>query len=286
MGLSWQQGPLGLQPTGRFLTAEPLPARLLYAEPLRRRMRVQLREAWVADSDDVWLLHEPDRYPVAYFPRADVADVLVPAEHRSTHPDLGDTEWFDVRVGKQVVPQAAWSHVAPPAYATEFTDRVAFRWRSMDAFYEEDERIYGHAADPYHRVDIRASSRRLVVRAGDRIVADSRRPLVLHETGFAPRWYVPRADVDAEAVVAIDDETFCPYKGLAEHWDVAGVPDAAFSYASPYPEAERIVDHISFDPALLDVRLDDRRLLATGGQEVIAHGSDRDLSPAELQPTP
>jgi hypothetical protein len=26
--------------------------------------------------------------------------------------------------------------------------RVAFAWRAMDAFYEEDERIVGHAADP------------------------------------------------------------------------------------------------------------------------------------------
>jgi hypothetical protein len=29
----------------------------------------------------------------------------------------------------------------------------------MDAFYEEDERIAGHAADSYHRIDIRQTSR-------------------------------------------------------------------------------------------------------------------------------
>jgi hypothetical protein len=29
----------------------------------------------------------------------------------------------------------------------------------MDAFYEEDERIVGHAADSYHRIDIRQTSR-------------------------------------------------------------------------------------------------------------------------------
>ena len=39
----------------------------------------------------------------------------------------------------------------------------------MDAFYEEDERIVGHAADPYHRIDIRQTSRHLVVRDGDRV---------------------------------------------------------------------------------------------------------------------
>jgi hypothetical protein len=31
----------------------------------------------------------------------------------------------------------------------------------MDAFYEEDERILGHAADSYHRIDIRQASRNL-----------------------------------------------------------------------------------------------------------------------------
>jgi hypothetical protein len=41
MGLSWQQGPLSQGAIGRFLVPEPLPKRLLYAEPLRRRMRVR-----------------------------------------------------------------------------------------------------------------------------------------------------------------------------------------------------------------------------------------------------
>ena len=72
MGLAWQQGPLGVAPIGHFLTAQPLPERLLFAEPLRRRMRVRLGDQWIADSEDVVLLHEPARYPVAYFPRADV----------------------------------------------------------------------------------------------------------------------------------------------------------------------------------------------------------------------
>ena len=49
MGLSWQQGPLSEHGVGHFLTAEPLPERLLYAEPLRRRMRVRYGGTWIAD---------------------------------------------------------------------------------------------------------------------------------------------------------------------------------------------------------------------------------------------
>src|SRR6201999_3148664 len=107
-----------------------------------------------------------------------------------------------------------------PAQAGPLRDRVAFAWRTMEGFYEEDERIVGHAADPYHRIDIRQTSRHLVVRDGDRDVADSTRPVVLYESGFAPRWYVPREDVDESALVANDTQTFCPYKGLAGYYDI------------------------------------------------------------------
>jgi uncharacterized protein (DUF427 family) len=172
MGLSWQQGPLGAGPVGRFLTPDPLPPRLLYAEPLRRRMRVRFGGEWIADSEHVLLLHEPARYPVAYFPLADVRPGVLVDENRSTrHRDLGDTAWFTVTVGDRSTPRSAWRYTALPDYAGELGDRVAFAWRAMDAFYEEDERIVGHAADPYHRIDIRRTARHLVVRDGDRVIA-------------------------------------------------------------------------------------------------------------------
>jgi uncharacterized protein (DUF427 family) len=171
MGLAWQQGPLASGAVGRFLVPDPLPERLLYAEPLRRRMRVRFGGTWIADSDDVVLLHEPARYPVAYFPVGDVADgVLEPGEHTTRHQDLGLTTWYTVRAGaqskqsEQRKPRAAWQHTELPGYAGELKGRVAFAWRAMESFYEEDERIVGHAADAYHRIDIRQTSRHLVVR--------------------------------------------------------------------------------------------------------------------------
>jgi hypothetical protein len=53
--LSWQQGPLAPGAVGRFLVPDPPPERLLYAEPLRRRMRVRFGGTWIADSEDVVL---------------------------------------------------------------------------------------------------------------------------------------------------------------------------------------------------------------------------------------
>ena len=111
MGLSCQQGPLSTAAIGRFLVPDPLPDRLLFAEPLRRRMRARFGGGWIADSQDVMLLHEPGRYPVAYFPLGDIAEgALQPSDHRTGHPDPGPTSWYVVRGGGQTRPRAAWEH--------------------------------------------------------------------------------------------------------------------------------------------------------------------------------
>jgi len=234
MGLSWQQGPLSPGAIGRFLVPAPLPRRLLYAEPLRGRMRVRFAGTWIADSEQVILLFEPGRYPVAYFPETDVApNNLQPTDHATQHPDLGLTSWYNVRAGGQTAPRSAWQHTALPAHAAELQAHVAFAWRAMEAFYEEDERIVGHAADSYHRIDIRQSSRNLVVRLHDRVVADTTQPLLLYESGFAPRWYVPRDDIDEPALTPVEHQTFCTYKWLCSYYDI----DDAHLAAWWYPDA-------------------------------------------------
>ncbi|MEU4293486.1 DUF427 domain-containing protein [Kribbella sp. NPDC026596] len=283
MGLSWQQGPLATGGIGKFLVPEQLPERLLFAEPLRRRMRVRFGDTWIADSEDVVLLHEPARYPVAYFPLGDVvADVLEAAEHTTQHRDLGETTWYTVSAGESSKARAAWQHTALPDHAGELKGRVAFAWRAMDAFYEEDERIVGHAADAYHRIDIRQTSRHLVVRDGDRVIADSSRPLVLYESGFAPRWYVPREDVDDTALTPVEGQTFCPYKGLCSYWDIGEARGAAWGYEDAWTEVRRISGMVSFEPDKIEVELDGRRLRLEPGQSVISHGIDRDLTVEEL----
>ncbi len=283
MGLAWQQGPLATTSAGQFLTAQPLPERLLFAEPLRRRMRVQFAGQWIADSEDVVLLHEPGRYPVAYFPIAAVPDGVLELETRTTnHRDLGATAWLSVRAADEQAQHAAWQHTDLPAHAHVLRDRVAFAWRSMDAFYEEDERIVGHATDQYHRIDIRKTSRHLLVRDGDRVIADTRRPLALFESGFAPRWYVPRDDIDTSALTPVEGRTFCPYKGLASYYDIGEHHRAAWSYPEAWPEVAAVSAWVSFEPDLIDVYLDGRKLALEPGQTVVPHGIDRGLDPDEL----
>ena len=159
---------------------------------------------------------------------------------------------------------------------------MALAWRAMDAFYEEDERIVGHAADAYHRIDIRQTSRHLVVRDGDQVVADSSRPLVLYESGFAPRWYVPRADVSDSALTPVEGQTFCPYKGLCSYFDIGSTHRAAWSYEDAWTEVRRISGFVSFEADKVEVELDGKRLRLEPGQGVVSHGVDRDLTVEEL----
>ena len=120
MGLSWQQGPLSSGAIGRFLLPEPLPKRLLYAERLRQRMRVRFGGNWIADSENVLVLFETGRYPVAYFPETDISPDSL---QRTRHEELGLTSWYTVRAGEHSVPRGAWQHIDLPAYARELQAR-------------------------------------------------------------------------------------------------------------------------------------------------------------------
>jgi uncharacterized protein (DUF427 family) len=245
-------------------------------------MRVRFGGTWIADSENVLLLFEPGRYPVAYFPKTHISpDALQRTEHTTQHHDLGLTSWYTVSVGEHSALRGAWEHIEVPGYASELQGRVAFAWPKMDAFYEEDERIVGHAADSYHRIDIRQTSRSLVVCHGDRIIVDTKRPLVLYESGFAPRWYVARADIDESALTAVKHQTFCPYKGLCSYYDIGGVELAAWSYREAYPGVARISDFVSFEPDIVSVQLDNTQLHLEPGQAVFPHGPDRDLDVQE-----
>ncbi|WP_205746762.1 DUF427 domain-containing protein [Duganella callida] len=246
-------------------------------------MRVELAGEWIADSEEVILLHEPGRYPVAYFPISSISSTaLIPEERKTQHKDLGETSWFTVSVGGKESRHAAWQHTGLPEHASILDGFVAFAWRAMDGFYEEDERIFGHAADPYHRIDIRQTSRHLVVQDSGQTIAETRRPLVLYESGFAPRWYVPRADVDESFLRMVEGQTFCPYKGLASYYDIGERHKAAWSYQEAWPEAARISDYISFEADKIDVFIDEKKLDLEPGQKVTPHGIDRGLDPAEL----
>jgi uncharacterized protein (DUF427 family) len=114
------------------------------------------------------------------------------------------------------------------------------------------------------------------------VVADTRNPLALYESGFAPRWYVARDDVVESALEPIEGQTFCPYKGLASYYTIGGRKRAAWSYVEAWPEVARIGNLVSFEPDKVDVFIDGKQLQLEPGQTVMAHGVDRGLDPDEV----
>jgi uncharacterized protein (DUF427 family) len=115
-----------------------------------------------------------------------------------------------------------------------------------------------------------------------RLIADTTRPLVLYESGFAPRWYVPRQDIAENALISVEGQTFCPYKGLASYYDIGERKRSAWSYERAWPEVARVSNLVSFEPDEIDVFLDDRKLVLEPGQTVKPHGIDRSLDPDEI----
>ncbi|MCX4819539.1 DUF427 domain-containing protein [Streptomyces sp. NBC_01142] len=84
-----------------------------------------------------------------------------------------------------------------------------------------------------------------VVRDGQ-LLAESRRPLLLHESGLPVRYYLPPDDVRIELLKPSDTHTHCPFKGDADYWSVAGAPDLVWSYPEPKDQVARIKGYFCF----------------------------------------
>ncbi len=130
----------------------------------------------------------------------------------------------------------------------------------IDHWYEEDEEVFVHPRDPYHRVDILDSSRHVKVTVNGEVVAETDHPKLLFETGLPPRYYIPPEDVTKEALVPIVKQTQCPYKDVASYYSVeAGggrVEDPVWYYPVPIPAAGEIKDHLCFFNEQVDLEVD------------------------------
>ena len=113
----------------------------------------------------------------------------------------------------------------------------------------EDEEVTG-LRDPYHRVDVRRSSRPVRVLLDDIVVASTRTPLLLSETGLPNRFYIPWEDVREELLEPSDTHTVCPYKGTASYWSVTlsdrKLADAVWSYPRAHGDAGPVKGYLSF----------------------------------------
>ncbi|HUB94604.1 MAG TPA: DUF427 domain-containing protein [Stellaceae bacterium] len=226
-------------------------------EATRRRVRVVINGKTVADSLAPALLLEAGARPVYYFPRADVrTDWLEPSQQRSQSQTRGEATFWTLAVDGRRIENALWSHETPPPALAAMTGYFAFAADKVDHWFEEDEEVFGHARDPYHRVDVRASTRRVRVRVAGEVIADTQHAMFLFETGMPTRYYIPPADMRVEVLVPSRRRTVCPYKGFASYWSVKVgdrfVEDAVWGYLDPLPDCPKIKGLYCFYPERVD----------------------------------
>jgi len=239
----------------------PSPDHPVWTEPYPRRVRVFLEGVAVADSDRALLLLEARHLPVYYFPPEDVRTDLLEPTDKSTHcPHKGEASYWSVTVGDRVARNAVWSYQDPLPGRADIKGRMAFYWHRMDAWFEEDDEVFVHPRDPYHRVDVLSSSRHVRVAVAGETVAETRRPRLLFETGLPTRYYIPKADVRLDLLVPTDSQTQCPYKGKARYWSAGAggkvEKDIAWSYPFPIPECPKIENLVAFYNERADIWVD------------------------------
>ena len=224
-----------------------------------KRVRAYLGGAIVVDSIAPLLVWEVPYYPTYYFPDSDVRAELVADGAADLHsPSRGDARTLSVLAGGSRALGAAAHYQDSPI--NELRGTVRLQWDAMEAWFEEDEQVYTHPRDPYTRVDILASSRRVRVLLDGLVLADSMSPRLLFETGLPTRYYLPRPHVRMDLLERSATVTHCPYKGRAETWSVrvgdTVREDLAWSYPAPLPESQKVAGLIAFYNEKLDIEVD------------------------------
>jgi uncharacterized protein (DUF427 family) len=260
MGLTMGTGPFGKQPAGTFnFHPDPPKQHALYLEPSPRRVRGVIGGETVVDSVHIALLHETGYLPIWYFPRSDVRFDLLQATDHTTHcPFKGDASYWTIRAGGKLAENKVWGYPEVLPGTPDITDRVAFYWDAVEHWYEEDEEVFVHPRDPYHRVDLVPSSRNVRISLDGIVLAESSRPLACFETNLPTRWYLPKSDLTAD-YEATTRATRCPYKGIASYWRVGGNDDIAWSYEDPIVPAAALRGLVAFYDEVVDVDIDGER---------------------------
>jgi uncharacterized protein (DUF427 family) len=112
---------------------------------------------------------------------------------------------------------------------------------------------------PDHPITIGKNPDRVVVKAGDQVIADTRDALSLQEASYPAVQYIPRDDVDLTLLERTDHHTYCPYKGNASYYSVlpagpAGV-NAVWTYEQPYDAVGDIREYLAFYPDRVSIEI-------------------------------
>lgn len=237
-------------------------------EPVSHLVRVRHGDEVVAETTSAMLVWEPRRIVPSYAVprddlRAEVVELDLPPDDPATTPPvlhpvgfaphLSSGQVVSLRVGDSTLDRAGFA----------FSDRelagfVLLDWNQF-TWVEEATTMTGHAQDPFKRIKTLAGERRIQVSLDGETLADSRRAVLLLETGLPPRWYLPAEDVRMELLEPSSKHTVCAYKGRASYWSLKDNPRGraiAWFYPDPLHDALPVKDLICFWAERTDLAID------------------------------
>lgn len=249
------------------MTGEPVsgfPPSLMPPErvaPVPRRVRGVAGGEVIVDSRRAVYGWERPYYPQWYFPVEDVRTDLLVDERRVEEGPFGMVSVHALDVAGDVRPAAARRPVDPALSVLRQT--VRFDWAAMDAWFEEDERVFVHPRNPYVRVDALRSTSRVRVEAHGLVLAETASPVLVFETGLPTRFYLNRTEVDFSHLEASPTVTECPYKGTTSgYWSLRVGdrvhPDLAWCYDFPTRQLLPVAGMIAFYNERVDITVDGR----------------------------
>jgi uncharacterized protein (DUF427 family) len=236
---------------------------LNHVEPVPRRVRAVLGGQVVLDTVRALYVWEAPYYPAYYIPLADVAAGVLVDEQHPQKLSRGTARRHGLAAGGVTRPAAARVYGDDAMEGLAGTAR--FEWSALDAWYEEDEEVFVHPRNPYVRVDALRSTRTVRVELDGELLAESRSPVLVFETGLPTRYYLNRTEVNFHALAPSDTVTRCPYKGTTSgYWSVRSgdslIPDLAWAYDFPTRQLLPIAGLIAFYSEKVDVFVDGEAL--------------------------
>ncbi len=255
------------EPTSSEPTAEgiasgqfpPSPVAAGHVAPVARRVRAVFDGVTVLDTVHAHYLWDHPHYPQFQIPAADVDAALLVDDGVVEDTPHGAVAVRSLVHGERRAAGAArfLASCSVPALASTYR----FGWDVMDAWFEEDEEVFGHPRSPYSRVDALRSTRHVRVELDGVLLAESSAPVVVAETGLPARFYLDRSAVRWRHLVSSDTRTRCPYKGRTTgYWSarmgVRLVEDIAWSYDYPTRQLTPIAGLVAFLDESVDVLVD------------------------------
>jgi uncharacterized protein (DUF427 family) len=234
-----------------------------HVEPAPRRVRGLVAGKTIFDTLRALYVWEWPYYPRYYIPIEDVVDGCLVSEGTSQATGRGHAVLHTLRAGNANRAAAAKVYRESPIEGVAGT--VRFEWEAIDAWYEEDERVFVHPRSPYVRVDVLRSTRTVRVELAGTLLAETASPVMVFETGLPTRYYINRTEVRFEHLNATDTVTECPYKGTTSgYWSVRVGNDVhtdlAWCYDFPTRALSPIAGLVAFYNERVDLFLDGHAL--------------------------